>query len=1066
MAVCARCGEENPDRARFCLACGAPLGAEPPISLETRKTVTALFCDVTGSTGLGERHDPEQVRRVMTRYYERARDVLESHGGTVEKFIGDAVMAIFGIPLVHEDDALRALRAAVELRAAIAELNSELDRIFGVSIVVRIGVNSGEVIAGDPAGGQSFVAGDAVNVAQRLQAAAEPGEILIGDSTYRLARDAISAEPIGQLAVKGRDDVVEAHRLLTVLSGALSHARRFDSPMVGRERELALIGEAFARSLREQSCHLFTVLGPAGVGKSRLVSEALDAIGRRANVLRGACLPYGEGITFWPALEVVKQATGIAEDDSHEQAMTKIEAALMGEDAIAAERVAGLVGLGESAGAAEEGFWGFRKLLEALARRQSLVVVFDDMNWAEPTFLDLVEHVAEWTREAPILLVCLARPDLLDARPAWGGGKRNATSIFLEPLSDGESETLLENLLGATVVGPDVLGRIQESAEGNPLFVEEMISMLIDDGFLHRENGRWQAVGDLSQVSVPATIQILLASRLDQLDVDERQVIERAALEGTTFHLGAVKALADASVRHRCAECLMALVRKELIRPARASFSDEEAFRFRHVLIREAAYDALPKQVRADLHERFAVWLEDAAGDRVAEFEELLGYHLEQAYRSRVELTRVDERASALALRAGARLAAAGRRALGRGDMPAAVNLIERADSLIGDNSGVRDDLLLDLASALWQTGELARADAVLTKAIETADRGGDPALADRAQVERAAIRAYLGHDAERVLEVSERAIAAFEAAGDDIGCARAWRHMATVHWLRCRFGAMEEALERALVYAERAGDEREVATVLDGLCRVALLGPRPVDEGVQRCRNTLERASHDLTLNAVAQTILGSLTAMEGRLDEARDLIARAESTFEELGLGLKLAGVSMYAAYVELIAGEWSAAERELRRGYAALESMGERAQLATVAALLARALLEQERLEEADHYTAVSKGAASTDDAFSQVLWRSSRARLLARQGEQTAAEQLAAEALAIAEQTDSPTMRGDALRDLADVLSLAQKQVEAAARLEEAVQLYETKGNVVSARQARDMLSRLDLGTPTC
>jgi tetratricopeptide (TPR) repeat protein len=701
-----------------------------------------------------------------------------------------------------------------------------------------------------------------------------------------------------------------------------------------------------------------------------------------------------------------------------------------------------------------------------VARRQALVVVFDDVNWAEPTFLDLVEHVADWTREAPILLVCLARPDLLDARPAWGGGKRNATSIFLEPLSESESETLLENLLGGSRVGSDVLRRIQASAEGNPLFVEEMISMLIDDGFLRGENGRWQAVGDLSRISVPSTIQILLASRLDQLGGDERQVIERAALEGTTFHLGAVEALADESVRPRCAACLRALVRKELIRPARASFFDEEAFRFRHVLIREAAYDALPKQVRADLHERFAAWLEDVAGDRVAEFEELLGHHLEQAYRSRTELIRVDEHAKALALRAGTRLAAAGRRALGRGDMPAAVNLIERADALLGSDGGAQGDLLLDLATALWETGELARADAVLTRAIESVEQGGDPALADRARVERATIRAYLGHEAEEVLEVSTRAIAAFEESGDDVGSANAWRHLATVHWLRCRFGEMEDALERALVYAERAGDEREVATILDGLCRVALLGPKPVEEGVRRCRDTLGRASHDLTLNAVAHTILGALTAMEGRLDEARELIVRAQGTFEELGLGLKLAGVSMYAAYVELLAREWTAAERELKRGYAALDSMGERGQLATVAALLARAFLEQERLEEADYYAAVSEKTAAADDVFSQVLWRSARARLLARQGGSTGAEELAADALAMAEQTDSPTMRGDALRDLADVLSFARKPLEAAARLEEAVRLYESKGNVVSARHAHETLLRLDLGTPTC
>jgi class 3 adenylate cyclase/tetratricopeptide (TPR) repeat protein len=1058
MAVCARCGEESPERARFCLACGSPLDGKQ-LALETRRTVTVLFCDVTGSTSLGERQDPEQVRRVMSLYYDRARAVLEHHGGTVEKFVGDAVMSIFGIPVLHEDDALRALRAASELRDAIDSLNVELEQVFGVRISVRIGVNSGEVIAGNSLRGDSFAAGDAINVAQRLESAAAAGEILVGDTTYRLACDAVRTETVGPLTLKGKEEPVLAHRLLQVLPGLPSHSRRFDSAMVGREGELALLEDAFERTVRERSCHLFTVLGSAGVGKSRLVSEALRSIGERALVLTGACLSYGEGITFWPALEVVKQATGITDDDSPQQAKAKIAALLAGDDApgLAAERVAALVGLDEAAAVAEEGFWGFRKLLETMAHRSAVVVVFDDVNWGEPTFLDLVEHVAEWTREAPILLVCLARPDLLDARPAWGGGKRNATTIFLEPLSVSESETLLENLLGDAVVARGVLARIQESAEGNPLFVEEMVSMLIDAGLLRRENENWVAGGDLSKISVPKSIQILLASRLDQLSSDERQVLERGSLEGTVFHRGAIEALIDGPVRQRVSECLQRLVRKELVRPHQASFAGEDAFRFRHVLIRDAAYDSMPKQVRAELHERFASWLEEVTGERVAEYEEVLGYHLEQAFRFRAELTSVDERTRATAVRAAARLTAAGRRALGRSDIPAAVNLLERSKALVGAADAGAPQLLLDLGTALREGGDLARADSVLVEAIEAAESAGQTTLAERARIERATLQLLLepDFDLDEALALSQQAIGTFERAGDEQGLAKAWRLVANVNWARCRCADMEEMLERALVHAERAGDQREISEIRDGLCRVALLGPAPVEDGIRRCRDTLEHASDDLQLQAIVQCVLAVLVAARGSFDEARDLLDRAQQVFDELGLSLKRAA-SMWVAYVDFLAGDSAAAERELTRGYYELERMGEKSQFSTTAGLLARAVCDQGRLEEAQRYTLVSEEAASADDVASQVLWRATRARVLARQGDFEQADRLAREAVDLAEQTDWLDLQADSLVDLADVLRVAGRADQAEGALGRAIALYQAKGNTVSVARARERL----------
>jgi class 3 adenylate cyclase/tetratricopeptide (TPR) repeat protein len=1062
VVACPECGEENPGRARFCWSCGSALAAESAPAQEVRKTVSILFCDVTGSTTIGEQQDPEQLRRVMSRYYEEARAVLERHGGTVEKFIGDAVMAVFGIPVLHEDDAVRAVRAAVDLREAIAVLNEELEHALDVRIEVRIGVNTGEVIAGDPGGGHSFVAGDAVNVAQRLEAAAHPGEILIGEETHRLARDAVLAEAVEPLELKGKRDPVIAYRLVDVTPGAPGHARRLDSPMVGRDHERELLQQAFERVVEDSTCRLVTILGPAGVGKSRLVTEALHDVGDRATVLSGGCLSYGEGITFWPVLEIVKQATGITDEDSPEQGRERIAAALRGEEAaeLVADRVAELIGLVGAGAAAEEGFWGLRKLLEALARRSPLVVVFDDANWAEQTLLDLIEYLAGRSHGAPLLLVCMARQELLETRPRWGGEDGHATTIVLEPLSDNESGRLIGNLLGQAALAADVRARIQEAAEGNPLFVEEMLAMLIDDGLLRRDDGHWAATGDLSEVRVPPSIQALLASRLDRLEADERHVVERAAVEGKTFHQGSVRALAEGQARERVGACLHSLVRKELVRHHAASFAGEDAFRFRHVLIREAAYDSIPKQLRAQLHDRFAAWLEEVAGERVGEYEELLGYHLEQAFRYRVELSRVDEWAQAVALRGGSRLAAAGRRALARSDAPAAVNLLRRAAWLLEEGGVPRTDVVIDLGKALHERGDLLEADGVLAGAVAAAEQAGDPVLAERARIEGAVLRMFIepDFDLDGALALAHRAVEIFEQAGDELGLAKAWWLVADVCWARLRLGEMEEVLERALVHAERAQAPREVSDMLSGLCRAALLGPTPVEEGIRRCRETLSRQKDDLRLQAEVQEVLSVLLAAQGQFEEARELMDRARRINEELGLGL-MRGGSMYGAFVELLAGDRYAAETELRGGYEELERIGERSFLSTTAALLARTLFEQGRLDEAEHYASVSAEAALDDDVASQVIWRGARARILATRGEAKEAELLAREAVERAGQTDWLELHADALVDLGRVLETLGRPGEAEEGMQRAISLYEQKGNVVAAERTRSELARL-------
>src|SRR5262245_57813328 len=1012
-----------------------------PWPLQVRKTVTVLFCDVTGSTTLGENEDPERLRRVMTRYFEETRSAVERHGGKVEKFIGDAVMAVFGVPAIHEDDALRALRAAAELREVLGTLNDELEGTLGVRIEVRTGVNTGEVIAGDPTLHDTFVTGATVNVAERLEEAASSGEILIGEETFRLARDAIRVEPLEPLTLKGTGDPVLAYRLLEVYPGVPAHARRFDSPMVDRRRELALLHDAFQRCVRvrEHACHLFTVLGSAGMGKSRVVAEALRTIGGEATVLWGSCLSYGEGITFWPVLDVVKQATGITDEDTPDEARTRIAAKLEGEQAAerVAERVAGLIGLAEVGGTAEEGFWGVRKLLEALARKRPLIAVFDDLNWAEPTFLDLIEHVADWSRDAPILLVCMARPDLFEIRPDWGGGRRNATTIFLESLSEPESEKLIHNLVGEAAISAEVSAGIRDAAGGNPLFGEETVSMLIDDGLLRLEEGGRMTAADLSRVRVPPTIQVLLASRLDQLSAAERRVLERGAVEGNVFHRGAMEELAPPEEQDGVAQCLTALVNKFLVRPHRPAFDGEDAYCFRHPLIREAAYGALPKQVRGELHEGFAAWLQKRPG----EYDELLGYHFEQAFQYRRELGRVDERAQRLGASAAAHLSASGRRALAREDVFAGANLLGRSAALLATDDPTRDDLLLELGGALMFAGDFVQADAVLLEGIEAGRRSGDRRLELRSVLERAFLWTLTDPEwsVDDLRRVSEHVMAELEGLGDDLGVAKAWRRIADSHWMMYRWRDQELAIRQAIRYAERAGDDREATWARMRIAMALYYGPTPVPEAIRRCHQVLEEISENPVVVPAFLVSLGGLHAMCGRFDEARRLLGQGRSLFEELGLKVWVAGMSLVSADVELLARDAEAAERDLRIAYEALERMGDRGLLSAVAAQLGRALCAQERYDEAERLAQIGQELAHSDNVAAQMLWRTTRSKALARRQHLEEAESLARQACEITETTDALNSQGLSLTTLAEVLLLAGREKEAAPLLGRALEL---------------------------
>jgi predicted ATPase/class 3 adenylate cyclase len=1056
--VCPSCGQENPGVARFCLACGSPLEQAPVETRRARKTVTVVFADVTGSTALGETIDPESLQQVMGRYFAAMRAVLKRHGGTVEKFIGDAVVGVFGIPVVHEDDALRAVRAAGEMRDDLAALNVKLERERGVTIAVRTGVNTGEVIAGDPGSGASFATGDATNVAARLEQAAQPGEILLGPDTYRLVRDAVEVEVTEPLTLKGKAEPFPAFRLLTIAPDAPGRLRRLDSPLVGRERERARLRQAFEHAVTDGACHLFTVLGAAGVGKSRLVEEFLRDVGDSALVVRGRCLPYGEGITFWPALELVKDAAAIVDEDSPDEARAKISLRVSQEpDAeLVADRLADLLGLGEAAGAAEETFWAVRRLLEALAVERPVVALLDDIHWAAPALLDLIEHVADWSRDASIVILCLARPELLDERPTWGGGKLHATTVLLEPLPDADCHQLMENLLGP--VEGAVGTRVVEVAEGNPLFVEELLAMLVEDGMLARQNGGWAATAAVDTLEVPATINTLLAARLDRLAADERHVIERASVIGKIFERGAVVELAPEPLRATVPTHLLALVRKEMIRPDRSTLA-EEAYRFRSILLRDAAYDALPKEVRAELHERFAVWLEQTAGERSAEYDEIVGYHLEQAVRLRQQLGGGND--VELGRRGAERLALAGRRARARGDDRAAANLLQRAAALLPSDDRSRGKLMSEAAEALLAAGDFAGARRALDDTAQAAARAGDERVAGLVAITELMLKLQLEPEGviDEAVREGERLIARFQQSGDDRGVARALMLRAMGFWMACRFESAREAYVRALEPARRAGEERMEYEVIHYLASAELLGPLPVAEALRNARELMADV-HGPLGEAGLNLQLGPLLAMTGDIDEGRALVASAKTKLRDVGAVEMASAAGSRAAFIEAMAGDWAAAEREAQEGYDPLQAIGDKSYLSTAAGELAVAVYEQGRDEEAERLAAECRDLAASEDVISQILWRSVRGRVLARRGQAAEGEALLREALALVEQTDMLNEQGATLLGLADVLVRAGRVADAREATAKALRRYERKGNVVSAERARAALAALD------
>jgi DNA-binding SARP family transcriptional activator len=1005
-------------------------------SRAARKTVTVLFADYVLTPRRSDTIDPELLEPVFSRLGDGLSTVIERHGGSIRWSSEIEFIGVFGIPHVHEDDALRAVRAATELREAVASSTPGLERDFGVRIDVRIGVNTGQVVSGVPFASPAM--GGASSVAARLARAAAVGEIYIADVTRELTRDAVAVEPVAPSRA-GEPEATDVWRLLGVVAGAAGVERRLSCPVVGRTEELDALRRAYDSAIRGRCAALVALLGPAGIGKSRLARALHEEIGDEARILLGRCLSYGEGSTFAPLAEIVRDVAGEEPGD----ALLELLADEVERDVIV-EHVSAAIGLSESGGGSETTFWSVRKLFEALARERPLVLVFDDLHWAEPSFLDLVEHVVDWTFDAPILVLGLARPELLDERPAWAGGKRNATSILLGPLTDDESETLIGNLPAGAGVDPARRTRIAEAAGGNPFFVEQLLA-----AYAGRDV-------DDDVPAVPPTIQALLSARFDRLRPEQRAVLEHASIMGKEFWRGALGELAPGEAGDSIGESLRTLVREQLIEPCRSALPIGDALRFNSTLLRDVVYDSVPKRSRAVLHEAVARWLGSAVGEAGNQYEEVLGYHLEQAFHLRRELGPLDDDALSVGREGARHLAAAGRRAFARGDMPAAGALLRRAIALMPTLDPDRLDLLPFLGEALYEIGAFDASRAALDEAIGAAATRGNHCLGAKARLVRALVDASAGAEepgAPFVLD-AEEAVAVFEEAGDDAGLATAFRMLAWAHGTAGRYGDAADAARRAIEHADRSGDARQRARAITLYALAGVHGPTPVAEAIAACGVLVDDVGGDRRAEGLVASILGWLEAMRGDFELGRRLAARGRTILGDLGLGVVAA--SQLYSQVEMLAGNPAAAEIDLRRDYDALTEIGETYLRSTVAGYLAQAVYAQGRYVEAFELSRVAEELAADDDVTSQAFWRSVRAKVLAREQRGAEAVPLAEQAVEQLRRTDGLVTIARALVDLAEVLALDGRPVEARAAVDEAVRLFERKGSLVGVRQATTAL----------
>jgi class 3 adenylate cyclase/tetratricopeptide (TPR) repeat protein len=1027
VARCPSCGADLTEDSLFCDACGAAVGGPAdaqPVSA-ARKVVTVLFADLTGSTALEERMDAESVRELLDRFNTALRKDVEDLGGRVVKFTGDGLMAAFGIASVREDDADRAIECALAMCTTCEQLSIEAGR----ELALKVGVNTGEVVV---IADDDDVVGDTVNVAARLEGVATAGEVLVGEETWRLTRATTRYEPIEPLVLKGKADPVPAYRLL-----AVGEAAEVATPFIGREAEVAELLAVFDECVRTNSARLVTIVGSPGLGKTRLAHELMSRLEDRARVRETRCDPAGSA-TFAPIADALRGAAGIAESATESEVMASLLSLLPKADPDReriASRAASILGAGEP-GSTEETFWAVRRLIEHAATSGPVVLVLDDLHWGEPVLLDLVEHLAEWIRDRPVMLVATGRPELRDIRPTLVEG-----GIALEGLDHDDTARLALGLLGTTDAPDDLLAKIPASTQGNPLFVRELVRMLVDDGILRREGDAWSVTVDVDAIEVPPTIQSLLAARVDRLSNDERLVVELASVLGKEFYKGVLIELAPLGVRERIDPCLESLRRKEFVEPLGTYWVDEAVYGFHHALIRDAAYRRLLKETRADLHERVAAWYERKTAGVLGEHDELIGYHLEQAHDYKRQLGRPDE---ALGSRAASLLGSAAARALDRDDLPAAAALSGRALACLPAEGDERLVLLQIRCESLLAMGDVANA----SSAVAEFDR-----LAESPRW-RAWSTCFSGQLANLTsperLESTEEAVASAAAAltamGDQAGAAKAHTVLASALAGLGRFAACESVLDKALTAARAAGDNRRITACLGSGPVIALWGPSPVSRAGGRCLDLirlLRITTGSPAVEATSKRCQAVLEAFRGRAEAARNMLRQARKMLTELGLQHDLLETELFAGIVELITGDAFAAEEHLAVAHDGFRRFGVDVLAAQSAALLARAYLMLGDDERVASLVGASEHVGS-QDLKTAIAWRSVQAELLARRGEFDDARRLAQSAVDIAAKTDALVDHADACRALAAVCHLGGDLSAARAAEEEARALYERKG----------------------
>ena len=1040
------------------------LGAAEVLAHEERKVVTVLFADLVGFTSRAEQMDPEDVRALLAPFYARLRAELERFGGTVEKFIGDAVMALFGAPAGHEDDPERAVRAALAIRDwARAEERIE----------VRLGVQTGEALVtlgARPGEGEGMAAGDVVNTAARLQAAAPVNGVLVGERTFRATRAVIDYRDAKPVAAKGKSQPVAVWEAVAARAwSGVDVLLEAKTALVGRQRELGVLRDALERVRAERSPQLVTLIGVPGIGKSRLVyelSQIADADAELISWRQGRSLPYGEGVSFWALAEIVKAQAGILETDTAARAGAKLAAMVadvMGgaaEAGWAARHLGALAGLessgsgGQAGGDRSEVFVAWRQFFEALAEARPLVLVFEDLHWADEGLLDFVDYLAGWAGEVPLLVVATARPELLARRPGWGGGKPNTVTLSLAALPERDTARLIGLLSGRPALEAGQQAALLANAGGNPLFAEQYVAMLAD-----QQAGRELSVSGLT---VPESVQGIIGARLDLLAPREKRLLHDAAVIGTVFWPAAIAALASRNGGDtrldgsELEECLHGLELKQFVRRERASsVAGQTQYAFAHVLVRDVAYGQIPRAARAERHAQAAGWIESLG--RAEDHAEMIAHH----YQAALKLARAANRDTAgLAPKARAALQAAGDRAFALAAFAPAAAYYRAALALSPqDASAQRAGLLRLLGTVMLEAGDLSGAEGVLAEGAEVAAAAGMPAVQARMRILLGQIHHSHGRSLAEILVDCEAAIAILGSAGDLAGLAEAWQLTGSVRLWRGEWPADQEAGERALAYARQSGNHRAQMRASRLLVAALLTLPIPAGAAIMRAEQLLQESSGDPWAEAAILGPLSLLYAYTGRFADARDAFARARSLFAGFGAQTGWAQAAFDGGLIELAAGDPAAAERVLREGYQAFHAMGERGYLSTITGLLAEAVYLQGRLDEAQQLTEEAQALAAADDIDAQARWRATRAKLLARRGQFPAARRLAAQAEALISPTSWAVLQAETLMAKAEVNRLAGSRDQAEASLRAALRIYENRHATPLADQAKTALASL-------